>query len=87
MDSNIKSNTSFWSEISDYKKKEVTISSYVAPMSTDVEYYSKDGDEMAQLYCTYTLRQGRTKQDVEEVFILRKDDNSRWKILGWDIVD
>ncbi len=71
-------------DVQAYKNQGVQISSYKTSNSTDVEYFNKDGRECASLFCTYTLRMGTSLQAIEEIFILRKDEDGHWKILGWD---
>ena len=75
------------SDIEAYKEKSIRVSNYVIPASTDVFYFEEDGFEFARLYCTYTLSNGSIKQQVEEVFLLRKDENKHWKIYGWDLAE
>lgn len=72
------------SQIDDFKDNQVTISSYLVSSSTDVEFFVDDGYEFARLHCIYTLKQGNAKQDLDEVFLLRKDADGHWKIFGWD---
>ncbi len=70
-------------DIDEFKKKGITISSYSMSSSTDVDY-SEDG-EWSRLRCSYILKQGTKTQKVNEVFLLRKDADGRWKIYGWDL--
>ncbi|MBQ7954646.1 MAG: hypothetical protein IJ282_02740 [Lachnospiraceae bacterium] len=72
------------SEIDDFKENQILISTYIISSSVDVEYFEDDGYEFARLHCIYTLKQGNAKQDIDEVFLLRKDENKHWKIYGWD---
>ncbi len=72
------------SDVKTYKDQDIQISSYKTSSSTDVEYFTKDGKECASLFCSYTLRKGTTLQVLEEVFIMRKDEDGHWKIFGWD---
>ncbi len=72
------------SDVTAYKEQDVQISSYKTSSSTDVEYFTKDGRECASLFCSYTLRKGTSLQILEEVFIMRKDEDGHWKIFGWD---
>lgn len=74
-------------EINDKKSQDCKIYSYNTSASTDVEFYTRDGREMASLYCTYTIRLGTTMGNTTELFILRKDDEGHWKILGWLVED
>lgn len=70
-------------DVESMKKKGYAISSYSVYSSTDVDYYTVNGDDCAQIKCTYTLRTGSTLGYNNQNFILRKDENGRWKILGW----
>lgn len=72
------------SDIDEFKENAITISSYLISASTDVEKFEDDGYEFARLHCIYTLKQGNYKQDVDQVFLLRKDEEGHWKIYGWD---
>lgn len=71
-------------DVADYKTRGVSVSSFKTSNSTDVEYFLKDGRQCAGIFCTYTLRLGTSLQTIEEVFILRKDEEGHWKIFGWD---
>ncbi|MDD6806014.1 MAG: hypothetical protein PUD77_07085 [Clostridiales bacterium] len=70
-------------EIADKRSQDCKIYSYNTSSSTDVEYYTKDEREMASLYCTYTIRLGTSMGNTTEQFLLRKDEEGHWKILGW----
>lgn len=74
-------------EIDSYKEKDWSISSYSTSSSTDVEYFEKDGYEWAQLYAFYNVRQSTVIVTVTEEFLMRKDDDGRWKIYGWQQVN
>lgn len=78
---------SLQSEIEEYKKNEREISSYSVAASTDVDYFSQDGYEWARLHCIYTLRQGGSYANVDEVFLLREDEEGHWKIFGWELTE
>ena len=73
-------------DIDDLKKKGLVISSYTLPSAADVSYYTMDGYDWAKLYFTFNLRQGTNRTTSEEVFLLRKDEDGRWKIYGWKTV-
>ncbi len=68
--------------------KEGTVLSYVTlSSSTAVDYYTHNGRECAQIRCIYTMRQRTHLATVKEIYLLRKDDSGRWKILGWTTAD
>lgn len=73
-------------EISRYKEKDWSISSYSTSPSTDVEEFERDGYEWAQLYAFYNVRQSTAIVRVTELFLMRKDEDGRWKIYGWEQV-
>ena len=73
-------------DITRFKQDGIQVSSYKVSSSTDVEYYSVGEWECAKLYCAFTLRKGTALQTVDELFILRRDDEGHWKILGWEEV-
>lgn len=71
------------SDINFYNENGYTISSYAPSPSTDVFYFQEDGFDWARLYCAFTIKSGNYRKTVNEVFVLRKDENSHWKIFGW----
>ncbi len=75
------------SDIDDMKNQDRSLSSYELSASTDVEEFVENGYSCARLYCTYNIRQGTKMITSRVVFILRKDENGHWKILGWDLDD
>ena len=74
-------------DIAEMKANDQSISSYQLPVSTDVEFFSEDGDSCARMYCTYSIRQGTSMIQSRLVFIMRQDEDKHWKILGWDLDD
>ena len=63
------------------------ILNYSTSTSTDVDYYNEDGSEWARLYGTFYLQVDKKMSSLEEVFILRKDDEGHWKLYGWETVN
>ncbi len=75
-------------EILDMKKNKYTIASYEVSASTDVDFFDQDGDSYARLYCTFNIKQeNSTRVTSLERFVLRKDVDGHWKILGWELVE
>lgn len=70
-------------DVENYKTRTMTVSSYSVSPSADVEYSTTEKGEFASLYCIFTLRQESKLQTTRERFILRKDEDGHWKILGW----
>lgn len=75
-------------EIADMKQNNYTISGYVLSSSVDVENFTENGYSCARLYCTFNVKQSAngTAHSMEQ-FVLRKDDEGHWKILGWELVE
>lgn len=72
------------SDIEGFKALDQSVSSYQLPASTEVDFFTEGESSCARLYCNYNIRQGTKKFTSDVVFILRQDENKRWKILGWD---
>lgn len=60
------------------------ILNYSTSSSTDVDYYEEEGRECARLYGTFYLQVDKKMTSLDEVFILRKDDEGHWKLYGWE---
>lgn len=75
-------------EIADMKNNDWTISGYVLSSSVDVEEFVENGYSCARLYCTFSIKRGTngTVRSMEQ-FVLRRDEDKHWKILGWELAD
>lgn len=73
-------------DIAAFEAGNITIFKSSVTPATDVEFFNYDGRECARLYCVYTLRSGTENRLSKEVFIMRKDDDGHWKILGFELV-
>ncbi len=71
------------SEINAFAVDNTIISSVIIDDRNDVIYSTVDGQKYAQLNCTYYFKSDKERSGVKETYILRKDENDRWKILGW----
>lgn len=74
-------------EIQDYKDHKRVLSAVSVAASTNVDYFEEDGYEFARIYCGYNVTEGSTTKQAREIFLLRRDENRRWKIYGWDSAD
>lgn len=63
------------------------ITNYSTSTSTDVDYFEQDGYECARLYGTFYLQVDKSMHSLNEVFILRRDEDGHWKIYGWEPVE
>lgn len=74
-------------DIDEFKANGRTISSYSPSSSVDVETFTEDGYEWARLYCVYEIKQDSFIYQTTLCFMLRKDENSHYKIYGWKKVE
>ncbi len=75
-------------DIKDYDENERTIMSYTVQNSSQIKTQKMDGQEYAIahiLFITSDKKAAYTKSC--ERFLLRKDMEGNWKIVGWDLVD
>lgn len=74
-------------DILEFRGQSIVVSGYSVSASADVDRFSEDGFEWARLYATYRLRQGTEYIYSNEVFVLRKDEDSHWKIYGFELAE
>ncbi|BCJ96598.1 hypothetical protein acsn021_41670 [Anaerocolumna cellulosilytica] len=73
------------SEIVKYKQENSSITKYAIANSEDVEYFKDKEQSFASLTVTFTVKEKSSEEKVKEKFLLRQDEEGRWKILGWEI--
>ncbi len=74
-------------EIKDYKDHKRVISAVSVAASTNVDFFEEDGFQFARIYCGYNITEGSVTKQARHIFLLRRDENRRWKIYGWDSAD
>lgn len=79
----------FQKEKEAFRKEKRLIASYIVDSDSDVDYASIDERECATLKSiTLEKIEKKTKKTrTVEQFICRKDQDGKWKILGWKQVD
>lgn len=70
-------------EQAEYAKKKRTISTYVVQPNSTVQYADLDGKESAAVMSGVLTKEKSKRLQVYEKFICRKDQDGRWRILGW----
>jgi hypothetical protein len=70
-------------DINAQHQNEHVISSFNVASSTDVIYSNMDGSDYATLNCLFTVRQSTNLFPLDHQFLLRRHENGRWMILGW----
>lgn len=72
-------------EIADYEKESRTIFGTSIESASDVDYNTIDGREYAVIISTYTLKDSSGYNKANHEYLLRKSEDGRWKILGWQL--
>ena len=72
-------------EVGSFQEDSRKMTSVSVSSSANVDTFSEDGWEFARIYCTYTILEGGRSNQVNTVYLLRRDENRRWKIYGWDL--
>ncbi|MBO7387277.1 MAG: hypothetical protein J6U15_05680 [Lachnospiraceae bacterium] len=72
-------------DVHDYNENDRKISSYIPAGSSSVDYFSVNSSEWARIQCTFYRKEKAASEPVSEIFLLRKDDDGKWKIFGWDL--
>ncbi len=74
-------------EIEEYEKNNMTIGSCLLASNRDVEYYALKGRRYSSVECVYYLKGDEGTIKVSEEYVLRKDDEGKWKIVYWKLAD
>lgn len=70
-------------EQAEYAKKKRTISTYVVQPNSTVQYADLEGKEGAAVMSGVLTKEKSKRSQVYEKFICRKDQDGKWRILGW----
>jgi len=84
LDKQVDFSRSMKNEISERKEGDYSISNYLV-QNTEPEVVTVSGKKMCNVQCLFSLRKGTSTVANYYQFILRQDDDKRWKILGWDV--
>ena len=72
-------------EVQQKKNDFYTVQNYVVDDKSNIIYKKIDGKECASINCLFAMRQNTEMSTINYVYILRKDEDGRWKILGWTV--
>ncbi|MCD7835680.1 MAG: hypothetical protein LUG83_03310 [Lachnospiraceae bacterium] len=75
------------SDISAFKEAKRSITSYSVAASTSVDYYTADDFYFARILCGYNMVEGGVSTQINTIYLLRRDENRRWRIYGWESAD
>ena len=74
-------------EVKNYKDNKRKITSVSLASSTNVDYYTADGYSFARIACGYGMTENGKKSSTMLVYLLRRDENRKWRIYGWETAD
>lgn len=75
------------SDIAGYKEKGRVLSDTTVEGSGDIEYQTVDGKKCAYVTSSYFIKEGNSYSRSYQEYVLRKDENKQWKILGYQLVE
>lgn len=74
-------------DINEYQKAKRKISNYVVDKNSSSVNGKVDDRECAVIHASFLVQEGDGYTKSYEQFLLRKDENGKWKILGWELVE
>ncbi len=70
-----------------YKDRNQKFISYSLAEASQIKYNTEDGIDYAKIKVDIAMRLDKASVSVEEEYILRKNKDGKWKILGWQTVN
>ncbi|CRZ35447.1 hypothetical protein DFR55_13422 [Herbinix hemicellulosilytica] len=77
--------TDLYSDISLWRKVDRKIENNFIVNEEKEENYKKDGKEYATAYISFTVTEKGKTSELRK-YLMRKDKDNRWKILGWEYI-
>lgn len=77
-------------DVQEFRDIKKTIMSYSVENASEIEYSENNGKEYATctvLFLTQEKQKKKSYHKVYEKFMLRQDNEKKWKILGWEQAD
>lgn len=71
-------------DIALYEEKKQKFVSYTLEEASMIQYNTENDKEYAKTKVTFNITVGMSAATVDQEYLLRKDDQGRWKILGWN---
>ena len=75
------------SEIEEMRNNKSTMISYRVQKQSSVKDWEAGENKFSSIVASYTLKEGSEYKKTYEEFLLREDENGRWKIVGWRLTD
>lgn len=74
-------------DLSDYSENMKKVVNYAIQDVDDIKTYLYEGRENSKILVSFSLKENNEWKKVNEEFVVRKDEEGRWKILGWQTTD
>ena len=74
-------------DISSFQAQGRQLAAVSVASSSNVDTFTEDGYDFARIYCMYTILENGQSNLVNMVYLLRRDEDRRWKIYGWDLAE
>ncbi len=74
-------------DVKDFNDRESTIQSATVCGTNEVLYKTVEGRECAYVSCKYFIKTGKEFEYSTQMYVLRRDDDNRWKILVYYLVE
>ena len=74
-------------EVKEYRSFKKTVISYAIDSGENTITWTEDGVEYARLLATFTTQDDTGFNRVYEEFVLKKENQNQWKILGWRLAE
>ena len=72
-------------EVASFRSDEKKITSITVASRVNVDTFTEDGYDFARIQCSYTVLEKGQSNPTSTIYLLRRDENRRWKIYGWDL--
>ncbi|MCM1158698.1 MAG: hypothetical protein NC300_08730 [Bacteroidales bacterium] len=69
-----------------FEENKQKIISYSIAETSQIQYNTEGKNEYAKIKVTLVMKTGSSSLSGDEEYILRKDNEGKWKILGWQAV-
>ncbi len=70
-------------EVEEYKEQSKTIAQHDVCSSNEVVYRTDGEDQLAFVQASYFIKEGSSYTRTHEQYVLRKDEDGKWRILGF----
>ncbi len=74
-------------EVQSYRDDKLTITNVNISDSNDIQTIELDGKDCAYVNASYLVRKGSELVKTNQSYILRKDDEGKWRILAFELVE